>query len=352
MNRNYYIDLAIQGLKMPIGTDLILCEKPNHTEIPYHGRLLGEVMIESAYRYKTPLAFPLMDLKVEKTWLSALLDISNDNALTFQFEENPSVETLNKVKEGVAENRHLPKRIQANCDAVKHVALNSKLIPVGMSIGPFSLMTTLLKDPIIPVYMAASGMTASDDPDIGTVETALEMAITIILKSIKMQLEAGAKAICVCEPAANNVYISPNQMEEGSDIFDRYVISYNRKVRKLLADYDADLIFHDCGELMDKMVVKFNELDPAILSLGSSRKLWEDAKLIQKTTVLFGNLPTKKFYSDKDITKEQVCALSRSILENMKKTNHPFILGSECDVLSVPGVTPTIIEKVNAMLSV
>lgn len=352
MNRSYYIDLALKGLKMPIGTDLILSEKPNHTEVPYNGKLLGEVMIESAYRFKTPLAFPLMDLKVEKTWLAALLGISNENALTFQFEENPSSEALNKVKEGVAENRYLTKRIQANCAAIKYVAQNSSLIPVGMSIGPFSMMTTLLKDPIIPVYMAASGMTASDDPDIETVETALEMSITIILKSIKMQLESGAKAICVCEPAANNVFISPTQLEEGSDIFERYVISYNKKVRKLLADYDADLIFHDCGELTDKMVLKFNELDPAILSLGSSRTLWEDAKLIQKNTVLFGNLPTKKFYSDKDITKEQVRDMSASLLENMKKTNHPFILGSECDVLSVPGVTPTIIEKVNAMLSI
>ncbi|HBM16340.1 MAG TPA: hypothetical protein DD381_08385 [Lentisphaeria bacterium] len=352
MNRSFYIDLAEKGLKMPIGTDLILCEKPNHTQIPYNGKLLGEVMVEAAQRFKTPLAFPLMDLKVEKTWLAALLGIPKENALTFQFDENPSLETLDKVKQGVEENKFITERIIANCEAIKYVAQNSDLIPVGMSIGPFSMMTTLLKDPIIPVYMAASGMTASDDPDVATVETALEMSMAIILKSIKMQLEVGAKGICVCEPAANNVYISPNQVEEGSDIFDRYVISYNKKIRKLLADYDADLIFHDCGELIDKMLIKFNELDPAILSLGCSRKLWEDAKLIQKTTVLFGNLPTKKFYSDKDITKEQVREMSIQLVNNMKKTGHPFILASECDVLSVPGATPTIIEKVNAMLSV
>lgn len=352
MDRNFYLDLAQKGLRMPIGTDLILNEKPNHAQIPYNGKLLGEVMVETANRYKTPLAFPLMDLKIEKSWLAALLEIPENDAQTFQFEENPSLDMLNKVKEGVSGNRFVTKRMQANCEAIKYVAQSSKLLPVGMSIGPFSMMTTLLKDPIIPVFMSASGMTSSDEPDIATVETALEMSITIILKSIKMQLDSGAKAICVCEPAANNVYISQTLMEDGSDIFDRYVISYNKQITKLLSSYDADLIFHDCGELIDKMVLKFNELDPAILSLGSSRKLWEDASLIQKNTVLFGNIPTKKFYSDKDISKEQVRELSLSILENMKKTNHPFILASECDVLSVPGATQTIVEKINAMLTV
>jgi uroporphyrinogen-III decarboxylase len=352
MNRNYYIDLAAQGLRMPIGTDLVLKEKADHEQRILDGKLLGEVVIETANRFHTPLGFPLMDLTVEKEWLVALLGIPKDNVKEWHFEKNPSVEDLAAVKQGLHENKFITRRIQANCDAIKHVANNSKLLPVGMSIGPFSMMTTLLSDPIVAVFMAGSGATAAEDEDVGMMETALEMSIAIILKSIRMQLESGAKAVCVCEPAANKVYISPIQLDEGSDVLDRYVLSYNKQVRNLLAEYDADLIFHDCGELSPQMVTKYNELDPAILSLGSSRKIWEDAALVAKSTVLFGNLPTKKFYSDRDITKEQVCELTKLILENMKKANHPFILGSECDVLSVPGATATIMEKIEAMMNI
>ncbi|MEI8246609.1 MAG: uroporphyrinogen decarboxylase family protein [Lentisphaerota bacterium] len=352
MNRNYYIDLASKGLRMPIGTDLALKEKADHAQRILNGRLLGEVIVETAARFNTPLAFPLMDLTVEKEWLVALLGIPKDNIKEWHFEKNPSPDDLAVVKQGLRENKYLTTRIQANCDAIKYVAGNSTFLPVGMSIGPFSMMTTLLSDPITAVYMAGAGATAQDDEEVGMAETALEMSIAIILKSIRMQLEHGAKAICVCEPAANKVYISPMQLESGSDIFDRYVINYNMQIRNLLAEYDADLIFHDCGELVDTMVSKYNELDPAILSLGSSRKIWEDAGLVNESTVLFGNLPTKKFYSDRDITKDQVRELTLMLLENMKKANHPFILGSECDVLSVPGATATIMEKIEAMLTV
>ncbi len=352
MNRNFYIDLALNGLRMPIGSDLVLKEKADHEQRLFNGKLLGEVIVETAKRFNTPLAFPLMDLTVEKEWLVALLGIPRNNIREWHFEKNPSPEDLAVVKQGLHENKYLTRRIQTNCEAIKYVAQNSTYLPVGMSIGPFSMMTTLISDPITAVYMAGAGATAQEDDEVGMVETALEMSIAIILKSIRMQLEHGAKAICVCEPAANKVYISPMQLDAGSDVFDRYVLNYNKQIRNLLAEYDADLIFHDCGELVDSMVTKYNQLDPAILSLGSSRKIWEDAGLVSESTVLFGNLPTKKFYSDRDITKDQVREQSLTILENMKKTNHPFILGSECDVLSVPGATATIMEKIEAMLTV
>ncbi len=352
MKRDFYIDLAASGLRMPIGSDLVLKEKADHEQRLLSGKLLGEVIVETAKRFNTPLAFPLMDLTVEKEWLVELLGISKDNIKEWHFEKNPSPEDLAVVKQGLHENKFLTKRIQANCDAIRYVAQNSTYLPVGMSIGPFSMMTTLISDPITAVYMAGAGATAQEDEEVGMVENALEMSIAIILKSIRMQLEYGAKAICLCEPAANKVYISPMQLDAGSDVFDRYVLNYNKQITKLLAEYGADLIFHDCGELVDSMITKYNELDPAILSLGSSRKIWDDARLVNPSTVLFGNLPTKKFYSDRDITKEQVRELTLMIIENMKHANHPFILGSECDVLSVPGATATIMEKVEAMLTV
>ncbi|MDD5260377.1 MAG: hypothetical protein PHD76_00870 [Methylacidiphilales bacterium] len=52
---------------------------------------------------------------------------------------------------------------------------------------------------------------------------------------------------------------------------------------------------------------------------------------------------------DPDAIK-QVSELGREIATRMRATRHPFILGSECDVLSVPGSEQTIRAKVAAFL--
>jgi len=98
------------------------------------------------------------------------------------------------------------------------------------------------------------------------------------------------------------------------------------------------------------MVSRFAGLDPAMISLGCSRQLWEDAALVSKSTVLYGNLPTKQFYSDELVSLSRVRELSDQLLERMRDAGHPFILGSECDVLSVPGCEQSIMAKVDEFL--
>ena len=348
MDRKFYLDLAKSGAAFPIGTDLIVHEKLEPKKTMLDGVLLGKAVEEASRRYHAPLAFPLMDLKLEKALLLDLLGIPLDKGDTYHFETCPTDEMFEKVKKELP-HRTLP-RIQATCDAVRYIADKTDLVPVGMCIGTFSLMTKLMTDPITAVYMLGMGIQPEEEESVATVKKTLELASMIIQRYITMQIEAGAKAIIMCEPAANKVYISPTQVEEGSDVFDRCVMDYAFRIKKLLDKHNVDLIFHDCGELMDFMIEKFVKLDPAMLSLGSSRKLWEDARIVPKTTVLYGNLPSKHFYSDERITKEQVTALSRDLIRKMKEVDHPFILGSECDVLSVPESLKTINDKVNAFV--
>jgi hypothetical protein len=94
-----------------------------------------------------------------------------------------------------------------------------------------------------------------------------------------------------------------------------------------------------------------NRIHPAILSLGSSRKLWEDASLVPMDVVLFGNLPTKSFYSDGAMPIEEVVRRTNELVANMKACGHPHILGSECDVLFVPEAADAIRKKVDAMMT-
>jgi uroporphyrinogen-III decarboxylase len=334
---------------MPIGTDLVLREQSDDAAILLDGERLGAVYVEAARRYKTPLAIPLMDLTVEKEALLGMIGVPAEEVPTYHFHSAPDARILAAVEAGL--KGPLTPRLAANADAIRFVARNSDLVPCGMSIGPFSFMTKLIADPIGPVYMSGTGVTGDEDPEVKALELALELAIQVILWSVMAQIEAGAKLIVVCEPAANLVYISPKQLSKGSDVLERLVMAPNRRLKALLDAHGVGLFFHDCGELMDEMVPQFATLRPAIMSLGSSRKLWEDAARVPKDIVLFGNLPTKKFFSE-EMTVAEVQRQACELLARMKQAGHPYILGSECDVLSVPSAHQAITEKVGAFMRV
>ena len=348
MDRQFYIALARSGLRMPIGADLVLHEQANPTAIVIDGQALGKVVEETARRYGTPLAFAHMDLQLEKAVLLEILGIPVTDIPLYHFSGDPGAEAATRVREALG--KPLNPALQAHIDSVAYIAQKTDLVPIGMTIGPFSLMTKLLKDPITPIYLAGSGMTAQDEPDVALVDRALKLSLLIVLHSVAAQIRAGAKAIFMAEPAANVVYVSPKQIEAGSDIFERYPIAADRRVKALLQQQGVDLIFHCCGELNDYMVQQFCTLGPVILSLGSSRKLWEDARIVPKDIVLYGNLPSKHFYSDAVITRAQVEHQACELLHRMTEAGHPFILGSECDVLNVPGSTAVIRDKVEAFV--
>ena len=341
MSRRIFLDLAAAGHRVPIGTHLVLHTRTDAEAILLDGARLGGVVAETAERFQTPLAIPLMDLTLEKSALLEALGVPATEADGFHLDRPPG---------DPADFKATP-RMRATCGAMARIASKTSLVPVGMGIGPFSLMTKLVKDPITPVFLAGTGMTGEDEPEVEVVERCLEAGMQVILPYLAAQAEAGAKAIIVCEPAANLVYFSPNQLAESFEIFDRYVMSPMKRIKSFLDARGVALIFHDCGELTREMVSRFATLDPVVMSLGCSRCLWDDAVLVPKTTVLYGNLPTKKFYSPQ-LTIAEVESLSRELLQKMRAAGHPFILGSECDVLSVPGSEGEILAKVDAFMKI
>jgi uroporphyrinogen-III decarboxylase len=349
MEKNFYINLANSGLRMPIGADLVLHEKDNYKECLNDGKLLGKVLEETASRYKTPLAIALMDLMLEKSVMLKMIGVPDEEAATYHFTAVPDNNIINTINEKAG--KLITKRIAADIGAIEYIAKETDLIPFGMSIGPFSLLTKLVDDPITAVYLAGAGGTADEDDEIKMIETLLETVQKVILSYIELKIKAGAKGILVAEPAANKVYFSPKQLDEGSNIFERYVMKYNYQIKELLDKYKIDFIFHCCGEITDYMLKQFCKLNPVILSLGSSRVLWEDANIVPKDIVLYGNLPSKKFYSDEEISIDEVKKKSKELIENMKKAKHHFKLGSECDVLFVKEKEKKILAKVDAFMN-
>ncbi len=340
--------MAASGVRMPIAADLLLHEQPDPEAVMLDSRRLGQVMAETARRYRTPLAYPLMDLRLEKADLLARLGIPEAEVETYHFTEPPTDEDL--IRASCTRGAEFGARNRAHIASVAYIARETDLTPVGMAIGPFSLMTKLLADPITPLALAGMGVTAAEDSGVLNVERCLALAEMAVERACEAQIEAGARAMLICEPAANAVYISPKQVQAGADTFERFVLEPNARVRDRLEAAGVDLIFHNCGQLSDAMVEEFaTRLHPAMLSLGSTRRLWEDAARVPDDVVLFGNLPTKSFYSDAAMPLETVLAMAEELTERMRATGHAFVLGSECDVLYVADSAATIRAKVDAV---
>jgi uroporphyrinogen-III decarboxylase len=346
---DHFRALAASGLRTPIGTDLLLHERPDPEAVRVDGRRLAGVVREAAERYRTPLAIPLMDLRVEKADLVHRLRPGVD-ADTFRFDSPPTAADLDRAR--ATDGAPLLARHRAHCDAVAEIASRDALTAFGISIGPFSLMTKLLADPIAAVALAGRGVAAEDEPLVATAEGALRLAEHTVHRSLRAQAEAGAAAAIVCEPAASALFVSPRQIAQGSPVFERFVLEPLLRLRALLDGCGVDLFLHDCGEPTTAMVEALaTRVRPAVLSLGSSRRLWEDAAVVPSDVVLFGNLPTKHFYSDDTLPVDAVRARTRELAARMRESGHPFILGSECDVLHVPEAAATIRGKVEVMLT-
>lgn len=330
---------------MPIAADMVLHEREDPKACRYSGECLGKVIIEAAERFKMPLAFPLMDLRTEKEWVLSQLEVPLEKIDAFHFDDDLDEAALEKLAQ--LASAAPTKRMQATLGALRYVAANSDRVPVGMCIGPFSLMTKLLADPITATYQVGLD---PEDEESELVLKLMEAATMAIIQWIRLQAEAGAKAVCLCEPAYNVVYISPRQIEQDASILDTLVLNFNRRIKEVMNELGLDLVFHDCGELNEAIIRSFNELDPSILSLGSPCKLPEIAHLISPNTVIMGNLPSKKFYTDAEMTVDMVTTESRKLLAAMRATGHPFILASECDVLCVPGCEEIIMRKVLALV--
>jgi hypothetical protein len=350
MNREFYLKLAKQGLCMPIGTDLMMHEESEPEKVRNDGAALGRVIERAARHWKTPLAVPLMDLRLEKIDLLALARVSAGEAETYHFASPLSERALANMC-GEQTVPLCPGSVARDA-ALASIAAKKDLVSVGMAIGPFSLTTRLLADPITVTAMAGSGVKEEDSDEVRLLWQCLRVSEAAVLRSVRSQIWHGAKAIMICEPTACSAFISPRQLKAGSNLFERLVMEPNLRLKAVLEQAGCDLIFHDCGELIDPMVEAFAQrLHPVILSLGSSRKLWEDARLVPKDVVLYGNLPTKSFYSDGAMPLEEVVRRTDELIANMKACGHPHIVGSECDVLFVPDAQDAIRKKVDAMMT-
>src|ERR1700759_3518558 len=152
MDRTFYLELAARGLRMPIGTDLVLNEEREPEKVRVYGAALGQVVARAARRWNTPLAIPLMDLRLEKADLLARFGVSADNAEAFHF--TAPLDNASVSRECCDQNAAPGPGSRARNEAVAYIRSQEDLVAVGMTIGPFSLATRLMVDSITAAAMA------------------------------------------------------------------------------------------------------------------------------------------------------------------------------------------------------
>jgi uroporphyrinogen-III decarboxylase len=342
-----FLDLARRGLRVPMATDLYLHDQTDPEAARRDGGRMAALMARAAADWGSPLAMPLMDLRLEKADLLARRGMDEEQADRFQFEGPLDAAAREALGRGGAADSA---GSQARAEAIRVTAGEGRLVPVGMVIGPFSLTTKLMKDPITPAAMLASGVGPDEEPQVRLLLELLALSLECVTAAVARQLDSGARAMLVCEPTANTAFLSPRMIRAGSNILERLVLEPNERLKARIEQAGADLIFHDCGELIPEMVQAFgHRLRPAVLSLGSSRVLAEDAARVPADVVLYGNLPSKLYYSDTEMPVEAVAERAQGIVAAMRGCGHPHILGTECDVLHVPESAQTIRRKVEAM---
>ena len=119
MAHDFYLRLAESGLRFPIGTDLILNEKPDPEAIRHDGRRLGAVMAEAAQRYGAPVAIPLMDLTLEKADILRAFGVPPERADAFHFSEPPAPERVRAYEDAI--DAPFTPRNQAHIDSVRYI---------------------------------------------------------------------------------------------------------------------------------------------------------------------------------------------------------------------------------------
>ena len=248
MTRSYFLDLARSGRACPMATDLVLNEEPDPEAARRDGDAAGPgrgtaraALGLAAWPCRSwtcgsrrPTCWPAWEsARKRRTGSTSPRPLDHGDAGGAAGGEAPAVPEARHATGPCGTSRDRP----TSC-------------PIGMTIGPFSLATKLMADPITAAALLGSGVTPEDDPQVKLLCDCLEAAEATVLESVRRQLEQGARAVLVCEPAAS-IGLSLASPDQGRLADLRAAGARAQRAARVRSSGTPrrDLIFHDCGEL-------------------------------------------------------------------------------------------------------
>ena len=276
-------------------------------------------MLEAAERFDNPMALPVMDLTLEKDILLQTMGIPAEETAAFHFDDVPGPEQLAELARGLYVTTRHP-RIKANCEALSLPRHAGTVVSVGMrSIGPFSLLTKLVKDRIVRFSWRAAASRRRTSRDVALIHAVLALAEAVVRGNGAAQIEAPARAIFLASRRRTGSIFRRGRsgrrdgLRRVRDRAQPAPEACARRRRRRSAFPRLRRSDSGDGHFL-------RELKPKLISFGSSVKLWEIEKYVDTDVVIFGNLPTRKFDPDEEVPLEVVEDLMAEIEEKLGAT--------------------------------
>ena len=251
------------------------------------------------------------------------------NVLSAEILERPLSEPSDidkfDVEKVIADMRedHYYKRTLVQLDKMREIAGDEIMIGGGF-FGPFTMAAQMLGVEDFMIEL----MTGGGDE----IAKIIDFAAEIVIAYLEDLVEKGLDLITIPEPVASGDLIGP-------DLFVKYVLPADLKVRDRLSSKCSNVLIHICGRT-DHLVKTISDSGISVFSVDSIDMV-KAQKDSAKGCALFGNLSPANILASKDA--DEVYKISKDLCDKMKPFGG-FILAPGCDL------APTIpFENLKAM---
>ena len=265
-------------------------------------------MYKIAQRCPTAAAVSMMDLSVEAECFGSQIRFSDDEVPTVigSVVETPEDAEALKVPAFGAGRTGL--YVEAISKALK--LITDRPIFAGV-IGPFSLTGRLMD-------MTQVMINCYEEPEM--VHATLEKATEFLLNYVKAYKAIGAHGVVIAEPAAG--LLSPDFCGEFSS-------PYVKKIVDAVQDEEFIVIYHNCGDAVNRMVPQILETGAAAYHFGNAVSMEERLQQMPGDVLTMGNVDPVS--AIRNGTPEKVRQDTLAIMEACCKYPN-FLISSGCDI--------------------
>ena len=265
-------------------------------------------MYKIAQRCPTAAAVSMMDLSVEAECFGSQIRFSDDEVPTVigSVVETPEDAEALKVPAFGAGRTGL--YVEAISKALK--LITDRPIFAGV-IGPFSLTGRLMD-------MTQVMINCYEEPEM--VHATLEKATEFLLTYVKAYKAIGAHGVVIAEPAAG--LLSPDFCGEFSS-------PYVKRIVDAVQDEEFIVIYHNCGDAVNRMVPQILETGAAAYHFGNAVSMEEMLQQMPGDVLTMGNVDPVS--AIRNGTPEKVRQDTLAIMEACCKYPN-FLISSGCDI--------------------
>ena len=265
-------------------------------------------MYKIAQRCPTAAAVSMMDLSVEAECFGSQIRVTDDEVPTVIGSVVDTPEDAEALQVPAFGSGRTGLYVEAISKALK--LITDRPIFAGV-IGPFSLAGRLMD-------MTQVMINCYEEPEM--VHTTLEKATAFLLSYVKAYKAIGAHGVVIAEPAAG--LLSPDFCGEFSS-------PYVKKIVDAVQDEEFIVIYHNCGDAVNRMVPQILETGAAAYHFGNAVSMEDMLRQMPGDVLTMGNVDPVS--AIRNGTPEKVRQDTLSIMEACCKYPN-FLISSGCDI--------------------